>query len=290
VTVIAPKGGYDFAEKRLYRAQIWNLFRRHIERPKAAHVMLMPSLEGDEIMAASQKGFRQSNMHVVDFSPAVVATLKRRFPNINTYGVSAGRACARAAASGVQLGAANFDFTGCVSGSLLSEVIATAEADCYAPFVIVAMNMLRGREAGDVGRAVCDGTFTDGDAPLSLRYGEYDLMPSDTRRIKFMTGAFATVSGRLPIKVARGIYRSGNQTMLWVVTAFANGSAAVPAGWGRRVDGAGFSTDWDQAGRDAAARREHYQRTGELIVQGGSPDAPKLTDQPTVAIKLQRPR
>src|SRR5437899_8665017 len=90
---IAPKFGYDFPAKNLYRCQFWNYAARNIDLPTCeAHALLMPSLEGLEIDVALSKGFLEAHLHIVDQNPAIVATLKRRYPQINTYGVSVQRA------------------------------------------------------------------------------------------------------------------------------------------------------------------------------------------------------
>jgi hypothetical protein len=83
----APKTGYNFGNKRQYRRTVWADASRFLRsRRNSAQVLLMPSIEGDEIDVAQSKGFRQQNMHVVDKNPAIVAHLKRRYPLINTYG------------------------------------------------------------------------------------------------------------------------------------------------------------------------------------------------------------
>jgi hypothetical protein len=116
VSRIAPKGGYDFARKRDYRRKVWATFRDGLKSdniPVAeSHALLMPSLEGAEIDVALNAGFREKNLHIVDLNPAIVATLKRRYPQVNSYGCSTGRAMGRIAKSGVRLRCANFDFTG----------------------------------------------------------------------------------------------------------------------------------------------------------------------------------
>jgi hypothetical protein len=175
----APRGGYDFARKRDYRRKVWATFRDTLKRQgvavATAHALLMPSLEGDEIEVAIDAGFREAHLHVVDNEPAIVATLKRRYPKINTYGVEAHRAFERLAKDGVTLRCANLDFCGTFSGPFVRELSqialmgsvpcrtrATAEgfrldidsetltsvfaADC----AVVAVSQLRGREARNV--------------------------------------------------------------------------------------------------------------------------------------------
>lgn len=124
---IAPKGGYDFARKRDYRRKVWATFRDTLKSRKIpvaeAHALLMPSLEGDEIEVALAAGFRERNLHIVDDEPAIVATLRRRYPKVNTYGVKASRALQRIAKSGVRIQCANLDFCGKASLDFLSELV-----------------------------------------------------------------------------------------------------------------------------------------------------------------------
>jgi hypothetical protein len=181
---IAPAGGYDFSRKRDYRRQVWATFRDRLKARRvslaSAQALLMPSLEGDEIEVAMNAGFREANLHVVDMEPAVVATLKRRFPKINTYGVTASRAVERIRDAGVRLDCANFDFCSNASISMFSELTSVSIHGQYMATVrpnpvdedkralalsvlldgtsrgaftdetLVAVSMLRGREIGAI--------------------------------------------------------------------------------------------------------------------------------------------
>lgn len=168
----APKEGYDFARKRDYRRKVWATFRDELKRRrlsvKESHALLMPSLEGKEIEVALAAGFREQNLHVVDSEPAIVATLKRRYPRINTYGVTASRAVQRIGDDGIALRCANLDFCGQISNSYRMELGKTIMAGALGWRVtdygkkhsritctktpgfdsecIVAVSVLRGRE------------------------------------------------------------------------------------------------------------------------------------------------
>jgi hypothetical protein len=187
----APKGGYDFSRKRDYRRKVWASFREALKKPRLyasadgtvtkksvvladAHALLMPSLEGDEIDVALNAGFREQNLHVVDMNPAIVATLKRSYPKINTYGCEVGRAVERIADAGFALSCANLDFCNQISAKFVQELFRVVGAGVYGfrreerviaegektwkydtagdkafrdPF-IVAVSCLRGRESG----------------------------------------------------------------------------------------------------------------------------------------------
>jgi len=89
----APKTGYDFGNKRHYRRDIYAPIAKVLRHHRSsAQIMMMPSIEGDEIEVAMSKGFKQKNIHIVDQNSAIVATLKRRYPYVHTYGVEVRRA------------------------------------------------------------------------------------------------------------------------------------------------------------------------------------------------------
>ena len=147
----APKSGYDFARKRDYRRKVWATFRRWCNSQgiviAEAHALLMPSSEGDEIEVALNAGFREWNLHLVDANPAIVATLRRSYPRVSTYGVSVDRALSRMEATGIRLACANFDFCGQVSQPLADALEAIRSAHCFADSSCVALTCLRGRES-----------------------------------------------------------------------------------------------------------------------------------------------
>lgn len=122
----APEGGYDFSQKKDYRRKVWATFRdtlKSLRLPvRESHALLMPSLEGDEIDVAIAAGFQEKHLHVVDKEPAIVATLKRRYPKINTYGVTASRAVERISRNGIKLRCLNLDFCYKVSDRFMDEL------------------------------------------------------------------------------------------------------------------------------------------------------------------------
>lgn len=142
-----PQMGYGSPTKAAMRSWIWSRIGgvRTDGTLHTGDVLLMPSIEGYEIEEALGRGFAPGQLHIVDKSPAVVATLRREYPGINTYGVSVERACQRIAASGVRLLAANIDLCGNVSRPSLRIL-----ADCWKSGALaeasVFINVLRGRE------------------------------------------------------------------------------------------------------------------------------------------------
>lgn len=103
----------------------------------------MPSIEGDEIDVVLSKGFRESNITIVDRNPAIVATLKRRYPRINTIGLPPARVSERIPCASINV--ASFDLCGNVC-NIKEEIFAASSI--LADFATVSVTMLRGRETG----------------------------------------------------------------------------------------------------------------------------------------------
>jgi hypothetical protein len=221
----APKGGYAFDAKAEYRKRIWALFKEHCPIPRGlAQCLLMPSLEGLEIDVALAAGFREENLHIVDFNPAIVATLKRRYPLINTYGVTLSRACERIADNGIRIHCANFDLTSNLNTKShieLQQVGRSLSRDAVA-----SVTVLRGRET-NFGKAL---KHTDVFERWWPHYGECQLLDSDLRRIGILSSLIQYQADKdlsidvvdpaemaLAYMCASGIYKSGSQTMLWAV-------------------------------------------------------------------------
>jgi len=107
-----------------------------------ARAFLMPSIEGDEIDVAIANGFKEKNLIVCDSNPAIVATLKRRYPLIQTVGIELARLSERVKDRSVHV--ANFDLCGCVSKSLIDQVRCASVV--LGRNSVAAVTVLRGRE------------------------------------------------------------------------------------------------------------------------------------------------
>lgn len=143
----APKAGYDFGNKRQYRRNVWAWAARFVKYNRGTtDVALMPSAEGDEIEVALAKGFKDHRLHVIDKNAAIVATLKRRFPRINTYGVDVIEAFERMSRNGVEIKFANLDLCGTVVATvpILERIAAMVEP--FANPHAFAITVFRGRE------------------------------------------------------------------------------------------------------------------------------------------------
>jgi hypothetical protein len=145
---ISPLGGYSFGNKAQYRRTVWNQFRLFLNgQCHDKQALLMPSIEGLEIDVAINNGFRQCNLHIVDNNPAIVATLKRKYPYINTYGVSVNHAIERIAKKCIRLSCANFDFTGPVfTDKQMNNIIHCTHPYVFTDRNIIAVTALCGRD------------------------------------------------------------------------------------------------------------------------------------------------
>ena len=237
----SPAGGYDFGRKRQYRRDTWATARRRCQlfgyTVADSHALLMPSTEGDEIEVAMNNGFMEAHLHVVDRNPAIVATLKRRWPRINTYGVSVDRAASRIAAAGIRLRFANLDLCGPTSDSLALTLSSVSRSGCFDEMSSVAVTVLRGREHREFTDRVSsvidvmtdatlstDGHITDG-AATRQNHRYTNLSVTDFRRLMFIAWSL-TVAGRpsrmtLPFHVVRSssYLSTSGQTMMWAVIA-----------------------------------------------------------------------
>ena len=223
-----PDDGYQFGCKRHYRRQIWATFRDCLKRqgkPRAeANALLMPSIEGSEIDVALSCGLREYNLHIVDMNPAIVATLKRRYPRINTYGVMLRQACERMAHRGVSIDVANFDLCAQMSRTLEDQTRFALRSGVLSPRAVVAVNMLRGRESAEVTNTLlrCERELADlaavNDARVADLMRQAGLSSRDRARL--------VMAGRLLADGHSGVYglvraasyvSASRQSMLWAV-------------------------------------------------------------------------
>lgn len=183
----APKDGYDFGNKRQYRRDVWRFFQKHCPVPRAhAQALLMPSAEGDEIEVALNNGFREENLHVVDANPAIVATLKRRYRKISTYGCDVASVFLNGRIASHVLHVANLDLTGTLGPAWFETCFHVARS--LAPHGLIAATYLKGRD------------------PLTAKFAE---VRSRHEQAAEYLGLFSTTR-RL------GSYQSGVSPMEWV--------------------------------------------------------------------------
>jgi len=139
----APRAGYDFGAKRQYRREVWRFLATHCPVPRSqAQALLLPSSEGDEIEVALNVGFREPNLHIVDRNAAIVATLKRRYPLIHTYGVAVARAALRIKSGSIHV--ANLDLCSNISPSWFMSAYAVGRGMAHGG--VLAATYLKGRD------------------------------------------------------------------------------------------------------------------------------------------------
>lgn len=212
----APAGGYDFPEKAMYREMVWS----RLSKAPFGNALLMPSTEALEPEVAERHGFSMDRQYWVDANPANIAVLSGRYDNVvkvpGAHGQMVSEACQRFAAAGVRFTAANLDFTSCVNSGLVGEVRAVWGSGALAGQSLVSTTLLRGREFGAVARVVrALPQMRDFAARCRAKVvGSYELTDMDVGRIAVVLGSGAVGRGL----VAVGVYRSGSQTMMWVVT------------------------------------------------------------------------
>lgn len=219
-----PRTGYNFGNKKQYRRIIWKAFREFVNNKPQKSALLLPSKEGAEIEVALDNGFKQSDLHVIDRNPAIVATLKRKYPYINTYGVDIEEALFRIPVHEIVV--ANFDLCGPVSNELFRVFDAVRRSATLAEHSLIAITTLRGRDSRAFISDITDGTFD-----LSLAQDivktclSIDVSPLDAARIVVPMMAAAS-QGDSPFErgyrldpIRSEFYKSsaGNQTMRWAL-------------------------------------------------------------------------
>src|SRR5262245_13570924 len=209
-----PAIGYDHSVKRQYRRRVWSTLMRTTTPgplgPSRAecHALILPSLEGDQIEVALAHGFAQDHLHVVDRNPAVVATLKRRYPHIQTYGVRASDAVRRIKKAGVLLDCANFDFTACLGDAFAREWnLIALHSKWRAPYAI-ALTLQKGREHPPWSQeieAVADGLPEALDARLAIAAALWQWTRQGSRVHWFYTSQYRIA--RVPM--VYGVFAGG---------------------------------------------------------------------------------
>lgn len=146
-----PESGYDsFGVKRQYRRDVYAAFRRACPVPMAeARLLTLPGRKYTrEIEAALDSGIREYNIIAVDWNPAIVARLRRRYSLVEVHGVSLIEAAKRLAKNHDRVELANIDLCGYIGRPLLTSARAVT-ANVLAATAVVALTWMRGRERGE---------------------------------------------------------------------------------------------------------------------------------------------
>jgi len=163
----SPRCGYGTDTKKQWRDSLWESLVRHL--PKFAYVhdagvgaglgtvdpprswakaFVVDTTEGFEIEKALKLGFAEKHIHVCNVNPAIVATLKRRFPSIVTYGVAAEVALRRAHSEGIRFEVISLDLCGPLSLRTLDTLDAARAV--VNGVGSVGLTLMRGREPSNI--------------------------------------------------------------------------------------------------------------------------------------------
>lgn len=218
----APAGGYTRGNKKQYRRGVWAFARDYFGSwdLSSKRALLLPSTEGAEVEVAVAAGFREPNLVLCDENPAIVATLRRRFPRVTTRGVPLAEACRREAAAGRPLDVINADLCSPIGRVLLTELDGIIQSGVLRPGGLLFITVLRGREVG----IPVDSETLQLRKPADVPGYEALTTTWDAFRLAVLTLA---ASGLLTWNSAGGgryrahpgrpnVYASGPQTMLWV--------------------------------------------------------------------------
>lgn len=228
-----PSTGYDFAQKRQYRRDIYAsvraAFHGHLSDRRCA---ILPSSEGDEIESALRAGFKQRHICIIDENPAIVATLRRRYPSVTAIGVTASRAAKRVLDEFGRVDFVNLDLCGPIGKPLWDTLEAWRQHSVVTEGGLMAVTVLRGRERHEFGAPVKVTTRRLTGAASTCNLADRDMLrlaritavigglPPDAigKRITALKYLSREVS-LTPFSVRHGTYRStaGHQTMLWAL-------------------------------------------------------------------------
>lgn len=212
-----PSTGYNFGNKRQYRRNVWRFIDDNlIGVPiKDRKVLIIDTKDGLETRFLIQRGYRPSNLYVVNKNPAEVAWLTRRLREdglqpVNTYGVDVFEAAASIAKSGVKLNAIQLDLCGSETDGLLYKLGDLAVNEVTSSGAVVTLTVLRGRDvlAGPkVLWSTIPGLSTD-DARIIAAVDRIKGSASPD-----IYGCYYHIK-----KFCYGVYKStaGSQTMLWM--------------------------------------------------------------------------
>jgi hypothetical protein len=210
--VRSPKEGYDFASKAEYRQRLWRCFADHLgEHVSKCHVAIMPSREGLELPILRELGVKESHIHAIDSSAAMLATAKWRgdFPEVNVYGNELARAMERIVEriGPGKIRVANLDLCGGFTSAMVESITGVFRSGALAHPAFVSITMLKGREHPATIAAL----------RLSAKHNTgRDL------RIGSIAAVLENEIDVLSQPIAQGEYRSKTQTMVWEASLYAH--------------------------------------------------------------------
>lgn len=146
--VRAPKGGYDFEEKRRYREHVWSKFAG-IGHDDYMKVLFFPSKEGLEIPIALSKGFKQCNLIAVDEDYDVINNSKwhKEYPDIKTYCGKLSELIPIMEKDKLKFNFANLDFCYNLNQEIMHEFKVFVCSDLISDFCTISLTVMNGRES-----------------------------------------------------------------------------------------------------------------------------------------------
>lgn len=222
----APETGYDFGNKRQYRRAIYAAARRCFRNQMSDRTCaILPSIEGDEIEAAIRAGFHQSHIAIIDRNPAIVATLKRRYPLVTSIGVDADRAARRVVEAIGPIDLVNLDLCGPIGRTTYDTIDAWMSAGAIKSRGLLAITVLRGRETGEPFKAAREHNLIAASDVERARIPAGTDLVRTTQLYNRLSGTHVSTraewsrSGYGACVIRSGVYRStaGSQSMLWIL-------------------------------------------------------------------------
>jgi hypothetical protein len=150
----SPEGGYNFEKKRWYRRIIWRGLEDRMRRSSVSDrcVAILDGPEALETLFLLRRGYQADRIHVINDSPAIVATAQRvvranGFPSVNTHGVTAMKALKSIYDSGVRLDALNLDMCSNLSTGTMDDLVEMQQFCDDKHGLPFALTIMRGRES-----------------------------------------------------------------------------------------------------------------------------------------------
>ena len=181
-----PLGGYASGQKQHYRREVWAFIERSLRRGARSgygetlasraqrRVLILESSRGAEVEELLRRGYNSSCIHVVNESPAIAATVQRRYRgdrrmrgSFQTYGKDLDTALGELHRAGRLFDAMNLDFTACLSEDLLATI--GRAAALMKPGGAFVVTVQRGRERGKMGSWLTSPGDGDPHRPDALR-------------------------------------------------------------------------------------------------------------------------
>lgn len=222
----APSCGYDVGRKRQYRREVYRALCDGLVNKPSLQVLLMPSIEGDEIDVALSHGFAPTNLHVVDKSKDIIETLTRqRRLGFQPYGCDLFAAFEQIRSKGLQLDVANIDWTAKANDKVLSGLRGASRDRTWSPRARVAVSFQRGREdqkSSILVKGMALPYFNSALEPLSASHCGFELTLHDSARLfsLFLALMGAEAGGPaayFPNLLRSGSYRISKVSILWSV-------------------------------------------------------------------------